>query len=331
MFSDNDILQAHNLEVHFPLFKGVIFRRRTGSVKAVDGVSFGVRRGETFGLVGESGCGKSTTALALLRLDVPTSGKVFFDGVDITHLSPSDMRRMRRRMQIVFQDPYSSLNPRMTIGSIIGEPLDIYENLSDEKKKERVASLLHTVGLNPGFSRRYPFQLSGGQRQRVGIARAIALNPDFIVCDESISALDVSIQAQIINLLEEIQQKLKLTYLFIAHDLAVVRHIADRVGIMYLGHMMEIISSDNMFTEAVHPYTKALMSAVPIPDPTVEKKRVRILLKGSLPSPSNPPTGCVFHTRCPAAQQICGEQRPELKNIGTTLRPHYAACHLYKK
>lgn len=328
LFSDNDLIRIENLKVHFPVYKGIVIRRQTGAVKAVDGVSFSIRCGETFGLVGESGCGKSTTALALMQLDVPKSGRVIFNNTDLFSISGEELRQMRRRMQIVFQDPYTSLNPRMTVGAIIGEPLDIYENLSARAKGARVKELLEIVGLNPDYSGRYPFQFSGGQRQRIGIARAIALNPDFIACDECISALDVSIQAQIINLLEEIQQQLGLTYLFIAHDLAVVRHIADRVGVMYLGRMVEIIGSDDLFKHSMHPYTKALISAVPIPDPDMETGRGRIILKGDIPSPANPPTGCVFCTRCPIAAPICFQSRPELKKAVASPKEHYVACHL---
>jgi oligopeptide transport system ATP-binding protein len=324
-----ELIRIEDLRVYFPINKGLIFRRRAGWTKAVNGLTVSIRKGETFGLVGESGCGKSTTALALLRLNVPATGRIYFDGRDLNALGDDELRRMRRRMQIIFQDPYTSLNPRMTVGNIIGEPIEVHEKLSGRAKYDRVRELLEVVGLNPDYIKRYPFQFSGGQRQRIGIARAIAVNPDFIVCDEPISALDVSIQAQIINLLERIQKSFGLTYLFIAHDLAVVRHIADRVGVMYLGKLMEIIESDVIVEDALHPYTKALISAVPLPDPVREQKRSRIILKGDIPNPADPPRGCVFSTRCAHAMDVCREKSPEMRDLSRPGREHFVACHLY--
>ncbi len=324
-----DFLRIEDLKVSFPIYKGVIFRRRVGSINAVNGVSFSIRRGETFGLVGESGCGKSTTALALLRLNVPATGRVIFEGRDINSMGAGDLRRMRRRMQIIFQDPYTSLNPRMTVGSIIGEPLEVHENLTPKETFERVRGLLEVVGLNPDYIKRYPFQFSGGQRQRIGIARALAINPDFIICDEPISALDVSIQAQIINLLEDIQKQFNLTYLFIAHDLAVVRHTADRIGVMYLGKLVEILSSGSLVERALHPYTKALLSAVPLPDPKGEKTRSRIILKGEIPNPAHPPRGCVFSSRCSQVMERCMREEPGMKSLASGGEEHIVACHLF--
>jgi oligopeptide transport system ATP-binding protein len=330
MTTQSNLMRIEDLRVHFPIYKGSVIKRMTGRVKAVDGLNFSIRRGETFGLVGESGCGKSTTALALLQLNVPATGKVYFEDQDLFSMEKEDLRKLRRRMQIVFQDPYTSLNPRMTVGNIISEPLDVHENLTAQETNARVRELLEIVGLNPDYMKRYPFQFSGGQRQRIGIARAIALKPDFIACDESISALDVSIQAQIINLLESIQKRFGLTYLFIAHDLAVVRHIADRIGVMYLGKLVEIIESDGIFEKAQHPYTKALISAVPIPDPEEEARRSRLILKGDIPNPANPPAGCVFCTRCPEVTEICAKEAPTLRNVGQDGDEHFVACHLYE-
>ena len=330
MTTHEDLMRIEDLRVHFPIYKGGVIKRMTGYVKAVDGLNFSIRRGETFGLVGESGCGKSTTALALLQLNVPATGKVYFEDQDLFSMGKETLRRLRRRMQIVFQDPYTSLNPRMTVGNIISEPLDVHGNLTAQEKNAKVRELLEIVGLNPDYIKRYPFQFSGGQRQRIGIARAIALKPDFIACDESISALDVSIQAQIINLLESIQKRFGLTYLFIAHDLAVVRHIADRIGVMYLGKLVEIIESDGIFEKAQHPYTKALISAVPIPDPEEEARRSRLILKGDIPNPANPPAGCVFCTRCPEVTEICAKEAPTLRNVAQGGDEHFVACHLYE-
>jgi oligopeptide transport system ATP-binding protein len=302
----------------------VIFQRKVGAVRAVDGLSFFIRKGETLGLVGESGCGKSTTGRAILQLYRPTSGSVQFEGVELTRLKGEALRKMRRQVQMIFQDPYASLNPRMTVGSIIGEPLDIHGLARGREKQQRVEELLRVVGLNPYFANRYPHEFSGGQRQRIGIARALAVNPSFIVCDEPISALDVSIQAQIINLLEELQDEFGLTYLFIAHDLSVVRHISDRIAVMYLGKIVELADRLELYEQPLHPYTKALLSAVPIPDPTIERKRERIILTGDVPSPVNPPPGCRFHTRCPLADTICREQEPEFREVTPG---HWAACH----
>ncbi len=321
------LVKVDNLKVYFPVTSGIIFQRKVADVRAVDDITFEIRRGETLGLVGESGCGKSTTGKAILQLTRPTAGSVTFDGTDLTKIKGGELRRFRRRMQMIFQDPYASLNPRMSVGSIISEPLTIHKLASGKEKKERVANLLQTVGLNPYFANRFPHEFSGGQRQRIGIARALAVQPDFIVCDEPVSALDVSIQAQIINLLQDLQDQFGLTYLFIAHDLSVVRHISDRVGVMYLGHMMELTDRDSIFENPLHPYTKALLSAVPIPDPDVERKRERIILLGDVPSPLRPPPGCVFHTRCPIAIDECRARRPDWRNVGTADREHWVWCH----
>ena len=318
------LLDVRKLVMHFPLTQGIIFQRKVGAVRAVDGVSFSIRRGETLGLVGESGCGKSTTGRAILQLYRPTAGEVYFEGQDLVKLKGEAMRRMRRKVQMIFQDPYASLNPRMTVGSIIGEPLEIHGLAKGKEKQQRVQELLTVVGLNPYFANRYPHEFSGGQRQRIGIARALAVSPAFIVCDEPISALDVSIQAQIINLLEELQNEFGLTYLFIAHDLSVVRHISDRVAVMYLGKIVELADRNELYAVPMHPYTKALLSAVPIPDPAVERKRERIILTGDVPSPVNPPPACRFHTRCPLAQQICREVEPQFREVTPG---HWSACH----
>jgi oligopeptide transport system ATP-binding protein len=317
-------MDVRDLVMHFPLTQGIIFQRKVGAVRAVDGVSFSIRRGETLGLVGESGCGKSTTGRALLQLYKPTSGEVLFDGQDLTKLKSEQMRRMRRRLQMIFQDPYASLNPRMTVGSIVGEPLEIHGLAKGKQKQQKVEELLRVVGLNPYFANRYPHEFSGGQRQRIGIARALAVNPAFIVCDEPISALDVSIQAQIINLLEELQDEFGLTYLFIAHDLSVVRHISDRIAVMYLGKIVELADRNDLYENPLHPYTKALLSAIPIPDPIIERKRERIILTGDVPSPVNPPPACRFHTRCPLADTICREVAPEWREVTPG---HWTACH----
>ena len=319
------LVEAKNLFVHFPIEKGSLFKKVVGHVKAVDGVDLSILPGETLGLVGESGCGKSTTGRALLQLIPSTSGEVFFNGKDITRLSPGQLRLARRDFQIIFQDPYASLNPRMTVGDIVGEPLKIFSIVKGRQLEERVQELLKIVGLNPKFIRRYPHEFSGGQRQRIGIARALALNPKFIVADEPISALDVSIQAQILNLMMDLQDQFKLTYLFIAHDLAAVRHISNRVAVMYLGHIVEIADYKDIYERPQHPYTQALLSAVPIPDPAIQRKRERIILKGDVPSPINPPTGCPFHTRCPYVMPHCITTPPPLKEYTPG---HKTACHL---
>jgi len=324
-----NLLEVKDLKMYFPVTRGIVIQRKVADVKAVDGVSFTIKRGETLGLVGESGCGKSTTGRAILQLYRPTAGSVRFDGRELTTMKGEELRRQRRRMQMIFQDPYASLNPRMTVGSIIAEPLEIHKISSGKEKQERVQELLRLVGLNPYFAQRYPHEFSGGQRQRIGIARALAVNPDFIVCDEPISALDVSIQAQIVNLLQDLQQELKLTYLFIAHDLSMVRHISDRVAVMYLGKIVELTDYKSLYEEPKHPYTQALLSAVPIPDPAIEAKRQRIILQGDVPSPLNPPTGCRFHTRCPRVMDVCRQVEPEWKNVGTAEKEHWVACHLY--
>ena len=317
------LLNVENLKMWFPITQGIVIQRHIGDIKAVDGVSFFIRSGETLGLVGESGCGKSTTGRAILQLYRPTAGDVYFEGENLCQLKGEKLRRMRRKMQMIFQDPYASLNPRMTVGNIIGEPLEVHNILRGKALKERVQELLQVVGLNPYFINRYPHEFSGGQRQRIGVARSLAVNPSFIICDEPISALDVSIQAQIINLLEELQAQFGLTYLFIAHDLSVVRHISDRVAVMYLGKIVELTDRYTLYNDPKHPYTQALLSAVPIPDPFVEEKRRRIILEGDVPSPANPPKGCNFNTRCPVVMDICKESEPEFKDIGGE---HWVAC-----
>lgn len=318
------LVEVRDLKMYFPIHTGLL-RRHTGDVKAVDGVSFDIAAGETLGLVGESGCGKSTVGRAVLRLYDPTGGSVLIGGEDIASLSPEKLRRKRPEMQMVFQDPQASLNPRMTVAAIIAEPLDEHTNWPRAKKLERVYELMDAVGLNRAFANRYPHAFSGGQRQRIGIARALALNPKFIVCDEPIAALDVSIQAQVVNLLEDLQEKLGLTYLFISHDLSMVRHLATRVAVMYLGRIAELSPRDDLYSAPLHPYAKALLSAVPEPDPEREATRRRIILKGDVPSPANPPKGCNFCTRCPEVQPICREVKPELAEV----RPgRYVACHL---
>jgi oligopeptide transport system ATP-binding protein len=321
------LVRVEGLKKYFPITKGIVIQRQVGAVKAVDGISFEIIRGETLGLVGESGCGKSTTGRTILQLYRPTEGAVFFEDDNLAELKGSPLRHMRRRMQMIFQDPYASLNPRMTVGNIIGEPLEVHNVASGKQRRERVQELLALVGLNPYFVNRYPHEFSGGQRQRIGVARALALQPDFIVCDEPISALDVSIQAQVVNLLEELQGKFGLTYLFIAHDLSMVRHISDRIAVMYLGKIVELTDRNQLYEHPLHPYTQALLSAVPIPDPVADAKRKRIILEGDVPSPVNPPQGCNFNTRCPKAIEICFEQDPEFIEIGGG---HRCACHLVK-
>ncbi len=318
------LVKIRNMKKHFPIGGGGFFQRELAAVKAVDGVDFDIYQGETLGLVGESGCGKSTTGRTILQLHRATDGSVQYNGVELTDLKGQAMRRMRREMQIIFQDPYASLNPRMTISRIVAEPLLVHGIGSEKERQQRVEELLERVGLNPYFANRYPHEFSGGQRQRIGIARALALNPSFIVCDEPISALDVSIQAQVVNLLQELQHEMGLTYLFIAHDLSMVRHICDRVAVMYLGKIVEMAETEELYTNPLHPYTQALLSAVPVPDPEIEATRQRILLKGDLPSPANPPIGCNFNTRCPVAVDVCYDVDPELIEITPG---HWVSCH----
>ena len=323
-----NLVEVERLKVHFPILSG-IFQTESGRVRAVDDISFEIKKGETFGLVGESGCGKSTTGRAVIRLRNPTEGIVRFGGQDLMSLKRDELRKMRRRMQIIFQDPYSSLNPRMTVGSIIGEPLETHGLSKGAARMDRVRELLELVGLNPSYTNRYPHEFSGGQRQRIGVARALAVEPEFIVCDEPISALDVSIQAQVLNLLVELREQFGLTYLFIAHDLSVVRHISDRVGVMYLGKLVELGTPDSIYEAPAHPYTRALLSAVPIPDPKAERRRKRVILTGDVPSPANPPSGCRFHTRCWLYERLgrpeqCRTEDPELRTVAVD---HQAACH----
>lgn len=322
--SENVLVRVENLKKYFPITRGILFQRQVGAVKAVDGITFDIYRGETLGLVGESGCGKTTAGRTILLLYRPTAGRVLFDGVDLTALKEKQLRPMRRRMQIIFQDPFASLNPRMTLARIIGEPLRVHKLVSSRQEEiERVQELLRLVQLNPRFINRYPHEFSGGQRQRICIARALASSPEFIVCDEPISALDVSIQAQIVNLLEDLQDQLGLTYLFIAHDLSMVRHICDRVAVMYLGKVVELAPKDELYDHPAHPYTQALLSAVPVPDPKVERTRRRIILEGDVPSPVNPPEGCRFRTRCPMGKG-CPDEEPVWRDVGGG---HWVACH----
>ena len=318
------LIRVQNLKKHFPITAGV-FRRQVGTVKAVDGISFDLLPKETLGLVGESGCGKTTAGRTVLSLYTATEGKVYFGQTEVTALGVNKLRLMRQKMQMIFQDPQDSLNPRMTVGSIISEPLMEHTKASGSQRTERVEELLQAVGLNAKYMNRYPHEFSGGQRQRIGVARALALNPEFIVCDEPIAALDVSIQAQVVNLLEDLQQKFGLTYLFISHDLGMIRHIARRVAVMYLGHIVEIATSQDLYRRPQHPYTQALLSAVPTHDPVREQTRERIILTGDVPSPADPPSGCPFRTRCPSAESKCAEEVPELRQIGTG---HRVACHL---
>ncbi len=332
--SEKTLLQVRDLKKHFPIRSGLL-KRQVGAVKAVDGISFDIYQGETLGLVGESGCGKSTTGRTILQLETPTAGEVNFNAESLNALKGRSLRQKRREMQMIYQDPYASLNPRMTIGQIIAEPMVIhgmktdtgYRKATAAERNERVYELLELVGLNPAFINRFPHEFSGGQRQRIGIARALALQPSFIVCDEPIAALDVSIQAQVVNLLEKLQKDFGLTYLFIAHDLSMVRHISDRIAVMYLGKVVELTDRDSLYKNAKHPYTKALLSAVPIPDPEVEETRERIILQGDVPNPANPPRGCNFCTRCPVAEEICFQTEPIFQEIETG---HWVACHLYE-
>ena len=318
------LLKVTDLKKHFPITEGILVKTAVAHVKAVDGISFEVRRGETLGLVGESGCGKSTTGRCILQLDPPSSGSIVYNGVDLSTISRAEMNKLRERVQVIFQDPFSSLNPRMKIGEIIAEPMHVHGIEPDARKRQaRVEELLTICGLSPRFADRYPHEMSGGQRQRVGIARALSMRPEFIICDEAVSALDVSIQAQVINLLEDLREQFNLTYLFIAHDLSVVRHLCHRVAVMYLGKIVELADSDELFDNPMHPYTQALLSAVPVPDPELEASREHQVMEGEVPSPINPPSGCVFHTRCPKAVDSCKSAMPVLKE----LRPgHWVAC-----
>jgi len=319
------MVRVQNLKKHFPIKKGVIWSKQVGAVKAVNNVSFDIMKGETLGVVGESGCGKSTTGRAILSLLKPTSGKVFLEDIEVTALKDEELRQLRPRMQMIFQDSYDSLNPRHSVAKIIAEPMVINKTGSPKEIRSRVMELLELVGLNPNHAVRYPHEFSGGQRQRINIAKALTLNPEFIVCDEPISALDVSIQAQIVNLFQDLQEQLGLTYLFIAHDLSMVQHISHRVAVMYLGQIMELTSCKDLSDNPLHPYTQSLMSAVPIPDPNQERNRTRIILEGEVPSPANPPRGCVFHNRCPIAQDICSDKIPEYREV---IPKHFLACHL---
>ncbi|MHB1159306.1 MAG: ABC transporter ATP-binding protein [Chloroflexota bacterium] len=326
LLKQEKLLEVANLKMYFPITQGILLQRKVGDVRAVDDISFFIRRGETLGLVGESGCGKSTTGRSILQLYRPTGGSVRFGETELTQLKGEELRKMRRRMQMIFQDPYASLNPRMTVGDIIGEPLDIHHLARGKARQERVQELLRLVGLNPYFANRYPHEFSGGQRQRIGVARALAVEPEFIVCDEPVSALDVSIQAQIINLLEELQGEFGLTYLFIAHDLSVVRHISDRIAVMYVGKMVELADRNALYQRPLHPYTKALLSAVPVPDPVVESRRQRVILTGDVPSPVKPPSGCRFHPRCRYARDECSQSEPEFREVESD---HWVACHFW--
>ena len=318
------LLRVNNLKVHFPITSGVIFQKTVGQIRAVDDVSFFIKRGETLGLVGESGSGKTTIGRGILNLIKPTSGEVLFDGEDVAKMKGGELRRVRRRMQVIFQDPYSSLNPRMSAGNLVGEPLLVH-NLTKNKQeyREKIAEMFQLVGLSSMMMDRFPHEFSGGQRQRIAIARALVMKPDFVVCDEPVSALDVSIQAQIINLLDELQDELQLTYLFIAHDLSVVRHISDRIAVMYLGKLVEVVDSDELSADPLHPYTRALLSAAPVPDPSIEIKKQRIVLTGEVPSPLNPPSGCTFNPRCPMATEACSQIVPQLRQVK---KNHWTAC-----
>jgi len=328
MSDTKSLVEVQDLKKHFPVTRGIVFQRKIGAVRAVDGVSFSIQRGETLGMVGESGCGKTTVGRTMLGLYPATSGAVVIDGDDIIHAQGKDQLGIRRKAQMIFQDPYASLNPRWTVNSIVSEPMRVHKIFTNEKERtERSKELMKLVGLNPNLINRFPHEFSGGQRQRIGIARALASNPSFVVCDEPISALDVSIQAQVVNLLEELQDQFGLTYLFIAHDLSMVRHICDRVAVLYLGVMVELAERDELYEKPLHPYTQALLSAVPIPDPRKDRARKRTILTGDVPSPLNPPSGCRFHTRCPIAMEVCSQQIPEWREA---MPNHWVACHAVK-
>ncbi|HBF77040.1 MAG TPA: peptide ABC transporter ATP-binding protein [Clostridiaceae bacterium] len=325
MGENKKLIEINNLKKYFPIKKGIL-NKTTSLVKAVDSVSFTINKGETLGLVGESGCGKTTCGRTIIKLYEPTDGQIIYDGVDIAKLSNKEMVPYRKKMQMIFQDPYASLDSRMTVGDIVGEAIDIHKLMSGKERSERIHYLLERVGLNSEHANRYPHEFSGGQRQRIGIARALAVQPEFIICDEPISALDVSIQAQVVNMLEDLQSDFGLTYLFIAHDLSMVKHISNKVGVMYLGVMMEVAESNELYTHPMHPYTQALLSAIPVPDPKITRGKKRIVLEGEIPSPIDPPPGCRFKGRCKFAKPICSEITPELKDIGSG---HFVACHLY--
>ncbi len=325
LVATNTLVDVRDLKMHFPLTRGIVLQRVVGHVRAVDGISFSIERGQTLGLVGESGSGKTTIGRTMVRLYKPTGGQILFEDQDLAKMEGERLRQIRRRVQMVFQDPFASLNPRFTIGSIIAEPMHIYGIASKDEIRERTLELLRVVGLRSEYIDRYPHEFSGGQRQRIAVARALSINPEFVIADEPVSALDVSVRAQVLNLLQRLQRQFNLTYLFISHDLSVVRHVADRIAVMYLGKIVELADRDELYSSPKHPYTKALLSAVPIPDPQIEKRRQRIILSGDLPSPINIPSGCRFHTRCPMAQQICREVEPAFEHKAG--RAHYAACH----
>jgi len=329
LVASKTLVDVRELKMHFPLTRGIVLQRVVGYVRAVDGISFSIERGQTLGLVGESGSGKTTIGRTIVRLYKPTAGQILFDGKDLAALSGEELRQERRRVQMIFQDPYASLNPRYTIGSLIAEPMHIFKVASRAEIRERTAELLRVVGLRPEYIDRYPHEFSGGQRQRIAVARALSINPEFVIADEPVSALDVSIRAQVLNLLQRLQQQFNLTYLFVSHDLSVVRHVADRIAVMYLGKIVELSDRDELYVAPKHPYTKALLSAVPIPDPQVERRRQRIILSGDLPSPINMPDGCRFHPRCPMAQNICHEIEPVFE--AKEGREHYAACHFSER
>ncbi|HEX6484114.1 MAG TPA: dipeptide ABC transporter ATP-binding protein [Ktedonobacteraceae bacterium] len=329
LVASKTLVDVRELKMHFPLTRGIVLQRVVGYVRAVDGISFSIERGQTMGLVGESGSGKTTIGRTIVRLYKPTAGQILFDGKDLAVLSGEELRQERRRVQMIFQDPYASLNPRYTIGSLIAEPMHIFKVASSAEIRERTAELLRVVGLRPEYIDRYPHEFSGGQRQRIAVARALSINPEFVIADEPVSALDVSVRAQVLNLLQRLQEQFHLTYLFVSHDLSVVRHVADRIAVMYLGKIVELSDRDELYAAPKHPYTKALLSAIPIPDPQIEKRRQRIILSGDLPSPIKIPGGCRFHTRCPMAQDICREVEPAFE--AKEGREHYAACHFSEK